>query len=218
VQGELKETLYFDEAGIVDLSEQIGLGRLKSFTKETEASREGFSDLKPKFSLGALSKLIGGPEFGIEGGYHRSNSEKERTQEELVLTRTDHLKHIIEKLGTVSALKMTLDRAWHLALAKEGGVFCIINDLFSTISAVEPETWLDAANRAQFLQLTDISTCQFRIGMSFSKIVGVVDGRIHPIGHLAFRLGRSESPSLSLTVFGKMDKSRYIKPFVVSWN
>ena len=65
------------------------------------------------------------------------------------------------------------------------------------------------------LQLTDVSTCQFVIGMSLHKTVSIRDEEINPIGHLAVRL---RGGPINLTVFGKMDKSRYIKPFVVYWN
>ncbi len=90
-------------------------------------------------------------------------------------------------------------------------MFCIVTDLFRTIPNAEPEAWLEIANRARF----DVSTCQFVIGMSLHKTVSIRDEEINPIGHLAVRL---RGGPINLTVFGKMDKSRYIKPFVVYWN
>jgi hypothetical protein len=130
----------------------------------------------------------------------------------------DQLQGVIERLGGDAVLKMTLDRAWHMALAKEGGMFFVLSDLFRTVPTSESGAWLDSANRTQILQLTDVSTFQFRIGMSVGKMTGAQDGRIHPMGHLAHRLGQSDARDVSLTVFGNMDKSRYIKPYVVSWN
>lgn len=113
---------------------------------------------------------------------------------------------------------MTLETAWHLALAKEGGIFFIVNDSFRTIPTTEPDIWIDITNRSQVLQLTDASTCQFTLGMSLTNIVSFRDACVNPTSHLAVRLGQRESRAVSLTIFGKMDKSRYIKPFVVSWN
>lgn len=217
MQDAIKETMYFDELGVNDLSEQIGLGRLKSQSKETEVNRDRSSEFKPKFSLGALSRLFGGPELGIEGSYRRIHSEKEITREELAITGSDHLHKIIETLGGVASLKMTLDRAWHLSLAKESGIFCMVVDRFRTVPTLDPETWLDVANRAKILQLVDVSTCQFRIGMSLGKMLGVKDETINPASHLAHRLGNTEVRAVSLAIFGNMDTSRYIKPYTVYW-
>ncbi len=75
------------------------------------------------------------------------------------------------------------------------------------------DAWRETANSIRFLQLVDEPTALFRVGMSFEKLVGIRGNLIHPTSHLAVRL----RDGVSLRIFGKMDKTRYIKPFVVSW-
>jgi hypothetical protein len=218
VRDEIKETLYFDVKGIDDLSGQIGLGLLERFSVETEASRDRSGGLRPNFKLGLFSKLFGGPEIGVDADLSHHKAETDRRHEEFILTKAYRVGLIIEQLGGIPALRMTIGRAWHLAMVKDGSIFCVITDLFRTIPPAEPETWLHVANRISFLQLIDSSTRQFRVGMSFDKLEGARDGEIKPSSHLAIRLGQIEHHDVNLTIFGKMDKTRYIKPFVVFWN
>ena len=218
MQGEIKETLYFDEKGIDDLSGQVGSGRLERFSLTQEASSDRSRGLKPKVNLTILSRLFGGPELGVEADLSHHKAKTDRRQEEFVPTRAGRVQLILEQMGGITALRMTTAHAWHLAMVKDASSFCVINDLFRTVPTAEPETWLEVANRIRFLQLVDSSTRQFRVGMNFDKLEGVRDGKIERASHLAVRLGQNESHDISLIVFGKMDKTRYIKPFVAFWN
>jgi hypothetical protein len=77
----------------------------------------------------------------------------------------------------------------------------------------DPDSWQDVADKGQLLQLIDSSTGQFRIGMSPKKMSGLRDGSLRG-SHVARRL----KGGANLKVFGNMDKTRYIKPFVVWWD
>jgi hypothetical protein len=217
VQYEIRETLYFDEKGIEDLSEQVELNRLERFSIETEEKSDSSRGLRPKLNLGIFTKF-GGPEIGVNADLSHHDEKTHRTQEEFVSTRAHRVGLIMEQLGGAPALRMTTERAWRSAMLKDGSVFCVIIDLFRTVPTVEPRTWLEVANQSHFLQLLDSSTRQFRVGMSIDKLLDARGGEINPTSHLAVRLGHTESHDINLTIFGKMDKTRYIKPFVVSWN
>ena len=217
MRGQLRQTLYFDEEGINDLSDQVRPGRLEGFSIEAEESRNRSGRLTPKFGLGSLFKLFGGADIGVDADFRRNKAEKNRTSEEFIVTRADRLQRVIEQLRGVSALTMSLDRAWQSAIRNDGSIFCIINDLFRTMPTAEPEKWLEVANTSGYLRLTDASTCRFLVGMRLAKLSGVKDGQIDPTSHLAVRLGKEERHNARLTIFGAMDKSRYLKPFVVYW-
>lgn len=156
---------------------------------------------------------FGGPEIGVNADLSHHDEKTQRTQEEFVSTRAHRVGLIMEQLGGAPALRMTTERAWRSAMLKDGSVFCVI-----ILPTVEPRTWLEVANQSHFLQLLDSSTRQFRVGMSIDKLLDARGEAINPTSHLAVRLGYTESHDINLRIFGRMDKTRYIKPFVVSWN
>jgi hypothetical protein len=215
-RNRLREILYFDEPSIEDLSNQIGHGKLETFSEENELSRNRSGAIKPRLGLGSLIKAIGGPTLDVDAEVNLKRGKVEKSTENFVATRQDQYRRVVDALGGVAELRYTLDRAWYLALSK-GSVFCMVEaDFKPTIYTIgDRDAWREEANSAQFLQLVDEPTSLFRLGMSFEKLVGIRGSMIKPGEHLAIRL---RGGSVSLSVFGKMDKSRYIKPFVVSWD
>jgi hypothetical protein len=212
---ELREILYFDESGIEDLSNQVGQGKLETFSAESEKSHDYSGAIKPRLGLGAIIKALGGPTLDVDAEINLKRAKGEKSTENFVTTRQDRYRRVVDALGGSAKLGHTLDRAWYLALSK-GSEFCMIKDDFKPIHTTDdPDGWRKSANSMQFLQLVDEPTTVFRVGMSFEKLVGIRDGLIPSTGHLAIRL---RGGSVSLSIFGKMDKSRYIKPFVIAWS
>ncbi|WP_315759347.1 hypothetical protein [Bradyrhizobium sp. SZCCHNRI2007] len=212
---ELQEILYFDELSIQDLSNQVGHGKLETFSAENQKSSDRSSGIKPKLGLGHIVRALGGPTIDIDADINLKRGKFEKWTENFVATRQDHYRRVIDALGGSKQLRLRLDRAWHLALAKGGSVFCIVEEDFRPFhTTTDRDGWREAANDIQFLQLVDEPTRLYRVGMSFDKMVGIRDGLISPAGHLAVRL---RGGSISLSIFGKMDKTRYIKPLVISW-
>jgi hypothetical protein len=212
---ELKEILYFDESGIEDLSNQVGAGKLATFSKESETSRDYSGGIKPRVGLGAILKFLGGPTVDVDAEINLKRAKGEKSTENFIVTRQDRYQRVVDALGGATKLGHTLDRAWYLALSK-GSEFCLIREDFRPIHTInDPDGWRKSANSMQFLQLVDEPTALFRVGMSFEKIVGIRDNTIPPLGHLAIRL---RGGTVSLSIFGKMDRSRYVKPFVITWS
>lgn len=212
---ELREVLYFDEPGIEDLSNQVGQGKLETFSAESQNSRDYSGAIKPRLGLGAIIKAFGGPTLDLDAEINLKRGAGEKSTKNFVATRQDRYRRVVDALGGAAKLGYTLDRAWHHALSK-GSEFCTIKDDFKPIHTTDdPDGWRQSANSMQFLQLVDEPTSLFRVGMSFEKLVGIRDNMISSTGHLANRL---RGGSVSLSIFGKMDKSRYIKPFVITWS
>ena len=212
---ELREILYFDEPGIEDLSNQVGQGKLETFSAESQNSRDYSGAIKPRLGLGAIIRAFGGPSLDVDAEINLKRAKSEKSTENFVATRQDRYRRVVDALGGVAELGHSLDRAWHLALSK-GSEFCMIKEDFKPVHTTDDtDGWRKAANSMQFLQLVDEPTSLFRVGMSFEKLVGIRDNMIPPTGHLSVRL---RGGSASLLIFGKMDKSRYIKPFVIAWS
>lgn len=211
----LKEILYFDEPGIEDLSNQVGQGKLETFSAESLNSRDYSGAIKPRLGLGAIIKAFGGPALDVDAEINLKRAKSGKSTENFVATRQDRYRRVVDALGGAAQLEHTLDRTWLLALSK-GSEFCMIHADFRPIHTTDdPDGWRKSADSMQFLQLVDEATSLFRVGMSFEKLVGIRDNMIPITGHLSVRL---RSGSVSLSIFGKMDKSRYIKPFVIAWS
>ncbi|MER9740892.1 hypothetical protein [Mesorhizobium sp. M0187] len=206
-----EEILYFDEPGIDSLSNQIDSGRLVDFSKEHEVSREGSGSVKPKLGIGSILSMLGGPSLEVDSEFGLKRSGVDKSVQNFSSTRETRYAQLLAHLGGFSALKGTLDQAWHSSLSKDGSVFCLIEGRFQP---TEPSFWVETANELHFLQLTDSVSESFKMGMSFSNISGMRDNKLHHLSHLVRRI----RDGAHLRVFGKMDRTRYIKPFVVSWN
>lgn len=206
----LEEILYFDEPGIDSLSNQIGPGRLVDLSNESEHSREGSGAIKPKFGFGSILAKLGGPTLEIEGEAAFKRGGIDKSVQRFTPTREGRYIELLSKIGGATALKRSLEQAWHAALGRDGSIFCIIEARFRPIGN---DSWFEEANESHLLQLTDCASGAFRMGMSFSNLVGIRDGNLTATGHLARRI----RDGANLRIFGKMDRTRYIKPFVVSW-
>lgn len=210
-----EEIFYFDERGIDELSNQLGAARLESFTKSTETSGERGRAVKPRFSLGAIFKALGGPslEVGAEANFKRGNVDT--TTEHYVVTGEYRARQVIQALRDSGQLHETLHGAWQQATSDGSGVFCLIREAFEPVlEGTDTDSWIRVANENRFLQLTDRSSRQFLMGMSFEKIDLIRGGRLNYLSHVAIGL----RGGAHLRVFGRMNEVRYIKPFLVWWS
>ena len=211
---DLEEFIYFDETGIDSLFNQVAPGRLERYSVEDSGSSETGVTGGTKIGLGSILKRIGLPSVDVEAKGTAKRAKGDRRTEEFVATREYRYQYLIGELGVVATLKRSLDDAWHRALASGSG------DIFVTTAEFAPlpgngsdDAWRMTANQSGMLQLQDVPDRAFTLGMSVAKLVGMSEGQIAPASHLAFRM-RSGG---RFRILGKMDKSKYIKPFAVSW-
>ncbi len=112
---ELQEVLYFDEPGIEDLPNQLGHGKLETFSAENETSRDHSGAIKPRLGLGHLIKALGGPTFDIDADISLKRGKANKSTENFIATRQDQYRRVVDALGGFTELGHTLDRAWYLA-------------------------------------------------------------------------------------------------------
>lgn len=211
----LEQFLYFDEDGIESLFNQNPKGGMQRYTIEEASGGERSFSGKIKVGIGGMLKFLSVPSFDSEAEGGTKKTHLKRRSEEFAITKESRYNDVIEDLGGVSALKRNLNDAWHRALAADFGSLFICEAAFSTLlTSAEGDGWRLDANTSGMLQLQCFPDRAYMMGMSNHKLIGVKDGNITPGSHLSIRM---RNPQVYLRIFGRIDRSRYIKPFVVSW-
>ncbi len=118
---ELREILYFDEPGIEDLSNQVGQGKLETFSAESQNSRDYSGAIKPRLGLGAIFKALGGPTLDVDAEINLKRAKGEKSTENFVATRQDRYRRVVDALGGAAKLGYTLTELGILLLAKVTG-------------------------------------------------------------------------------------------------
>lgn len=206
---------YLDTAGIISLRAQISDLMLRSLAITNELGRETGGSIKPKLGLGAALRWVGFPSFDVEGEVSRKGTDKNTSKAEYYVAQEVMAKDIIYRLAKNNGLYRDAYAAWCAAQAISGSVFCYIEGQFSPIGwRHEADDWRTYANKQGTLVLRDVNEPSLLVGMALSKIVGLHGGSISETCHLALRL---RNGYIRLRVFGKMDKTKYIKPFLVTY-
>ncbi len=215
-EGRIEEFLYFDEEGIDMLFNQFSPDRLERYSKETSGNREKLVGARAKFNFGSLLARLGFPGLDAEAEGQTKRAVSDRRQDEFVPTKEGRYASLLAQLGGATLLKCTLNDALHRTLASSSTSFFIGEAAFlpETISSDNPDQWRVRANDCGVLRLREATDSQFTMGMSVAKLIGGRNGHISPTGHLAVRLRHGD---VHLRIFGKMDRSKYIKPYVISW-
>jgi hypothetical protein len=210
----MDEVFYFDDEAVLSLANQGSRAGLTGYSVEggRTASTEG--RIRTSLRLSGLLRAFGlGGDLGGEGA--RKAEAKSARREDFVIPREVHYLDVVRSLQTGGRLATNLRSAWREASSTGRSAFFSVEHRFVPEGRLADDEWIDNANRAEFLMLVDTPDRQFRMGMSLSKVVGAHGGHILPVGHLAFRLRRLEGRLLK--IFGSVDESRYIKPFVVCY-
>ncbi len=211
----LEQFLYFDQDGIESLFNQNPKGGLQRYTTEEASGGErGFTG-KMKVGIGGMLKFLSVPSLDSEAEGGIKKTYLKRRSEEFATTKESRYNDVIDRLGGVSALRRNLNDAWHRALAADFGDLFICEAMFSTLlTSAEGDGWRLDANTSGVLQLRSFPDRAYTMGMSIEKLSSIKNGSILLRSHLSVRM---QNEPVYLRVFGKMDRSRYINPYVVSW-
>lgn len=207
---QIEEIFYFDQAGVTRLYNQIKDGNAESFTKEIGATNDYTGSLKPEFSTDSVwSKLI--PAVKIASELAKKRSKTVKFVETRTMTVEERYWHLLTHLEKSGELRRGLRDGWLNALARGGSSFCLFEAEFHP-EAVPSNDWILEANERQAIIVTDTKH-QYRMGMGFNSLSDVYRDRLSAVSHTAIRL----RGGAKIRALGKVEKSKYIKPYVVLW-
>lgn len=208
---QIEEIFYFDQAGITRLYNQIKGGIADSFTREIGYNNEYLGSLKPELGGDSLwSKFL--PAMKIASELTNKRSKATKSVENHTITAEERYVHLLTFLDKSGELRHGLHEGWLNALARGGRSFCLFDAKFHP-EPVPSNDWVLEANERQPIIVTD-SNRQYRMGLGFASLIDVRGDRFHSTCHTAIRM----RGGANIKALGSIEKSKYIKPYVVMWS
>jgi len=211
----MREVMYRDDAVLDSFVAQADGLVLSGVTTKAERSGETSATAKPNFSLGSILEKMGLPNFSIGIDIAKRGARVSGETASYTLSQEEKYRYIAQKLSEGRKLYRDKYEAWCAARASTGNVFCEIEGQFVPAGwQPQSDAWREFANAQRTLVLHTKEEETFLMGMSLSKIIGISDGQIGLVSHLAIR---ARNGGLAIRVFGSMDKTKYIKPFFAAY-
>ncbi|WP_298681303.1 hypothetical protein [uncultured Magnetospirillum sp.] len=211
----MREVMYRDDAVLDSFVAQADGLVLSGVTTKAERSGETSATAKPNFNFGSILEKVGLPNLSIGIDIAKRRSRVAGEAASYTLPQEEKYRYIAQKLSDGKKLYRDKYEAWCAARANTGNVFCEIEGEFIPAGwQPQSDAWREFANAQRTLVLHAKEEETFLMGMSLSKIVGISDGQIGVVSHLAMR---TRNGGLAIRVFGSMDKTKYIKPFFAAY-